>query len=341
MDFSRGEEIIVKKKETLGGGNGRRPTRRTPKAQLPDVPPVFMMEQVNRAISKILEGHEFADVEEMNRFLQEEVNKHTIDELLAPIRQDPVEQAQELAYQAWGASSLQEARRMAQEALALDPACIDALSIIAIADAQSETDVIERLRGVITRAEEALGAEFMNEAAGDFWRITETRPYMRVRDQLMTRLRAEGRLDEAIAEAEAMLRLNPGDNQGERYQLLAMYLETGMIEDAKKLLAQFSDEAGGVLVWGRVLLHLLAGEKAEAEAAFHAAMQDNRYFFEYLTGRRELPDAAPTSYALGAPSEGAYILLQLGTAWMKYPVMVRWLESEYAKGKAKGGKGKK
>lgn len=329
------------KKKTLSGGKSRRPTRRTPKAQLPDVPPVFMMEQVNRAITKILEGHEFADVDEMNRFLQEEVNTHTIDELLEPIRQDPVEQAQELAYQAWGAPSLEEARRMAQEALALDPACIDALSILAIADAQSETDAIERLRAVIARAEQALGPEFMQEATGDFWRLIETRPYMRVRDQLMTRLRAEGRLEEAIAEAEAMLRLNPGDNQGERYQLLAMYLETHRIEDAKNLLAQFTDEAGGIFAWGRVLLHLLAGETDAAEAAFAAAMKENRYFFEYLTGRRDLPDATPVSYALGGPSEGAYILLQLGSAWIMHPAMIRWLESQHAKGKTRGSREKK
>lgn len=323
------------KKKTMGSGEsgtskGRgRATRRTPKFQMPDVPPAFMMEQVNRAIGKLLEGHEFADTDEMNRFLQDHVSKHSIDELLEPIRKDPVEHAQELAFQAWGAPSIADALKMAHEALALDPKCVDAQAILAIAEASSEDDVIARLRGVIRQAEEAMGPEFMKDAAGDFWNIVETRPYMRARDQLMTRLRASGQLDEAIREGETILRLNPGDNQGERYQLLGLYLETERIEDARKLFGQFPDEGSAMFDWGAVLNHLLAGETAQAEAAFAEAMKSNRYFFEFLTGRRELPEHPPTIYGVGDLNEGAYVLLQLGSAWMKHPKWVSWLEQHH------------
>ncbi len=71
-----------------------------------------------------------------------------------------------------------------------------------------------------------LGPEFFEENVGHFWGIVETRPYMRARLGLAFTLWGTGERDAAIEQAQDMLRLNPGDNQGVRYPLMLWLLET-------------------------------------------------------------------------------------------------------------------
>jgi len=105
-----------------------------------------------------------------------------------------------------------------------------------------QEDEIEVLRKIVVVAQRRLGSNAFEEYAGAFWGFHETRPYMRARSQLATSLQSAGRIEAAIVELEAMLELNPRDNQGVRYALLPCYLSLRRLDGAARLFAEF-DEA--------------------------------------------------------------------------------------------------
>ncbi|HXY17585.1 MAG TPA: tetratricopeptide repeat protein [Gaiellaceae bacterium] len=70
----------------------------------------------------------------------------------------------------------------------------------------------------VAAGERALGPRIFAEGAGYFWGLVETRPYMRARAALAALLWKLGRREEALEHARELLRLNPNDNQGIRYQ---------------------------------------------------------------------------------------------------------------------------
>lgn len=289
--------------------------------------PQLQLEQINRVIQKMISNKDFANTDEINRYLEDEVSMMPIDEILAQVAQDPIERAQDLAYRSMVAESREAALQLARQAVEMDPACVDAQVTIVLAETGTPEATITRLREVVARAGEALGPGFMKEAEGNFWKILETRPFMRAREVLLTFLRGAGRLEEAAAEATAMLELNPGDNQGVRDTLLGIHLEAGHQQRAEALMARYPNDSSAIFRWGTVLAHLLAGRTAAAEEAFAKAMETNPYFFDYLTARLPFPESPPTSHTPGGPSEAAFCMLQLGPVWIRHPQAMAWLEA--------------
>jgi tetratricopeptide (TPR) repeat protein len=106
--------------------------------------------------------------------------------------------------------------KLIERALELDPMNVDALLHVFSTLELTEDEEIETLRKIVAIGEKRLGPTAFRDFAGAFWGFIETRPYMRARERLAEYLRASGRLDEAIVEWEAMLKLNPNDNQGVR-----------------------------------------------------------------------------------------------------------------------------
>jgi tetratricopeptide (TPR) repeat protein len=106
----------------------------------------------------------------------------------------------------------------------------------------------------VAAGERALGKERFERDAGHFWGILETRPYMRARAGLASCLRTEGRRQEAIEHWADMLRLNPGDNQGIRYVLLAALLEAGDDARIEALLKGYRADPAASWAYGRPLV---------------------------------------------------------------------------------------
>ena len=74
-----------------------------------------------------MEGHRYKSVEELNARLQELTASGRISEMAGAWKQDdPKWRAQELAYDALDADDLETAVRLVNEALEVDPDCIDA-----------------------------------------------------------------------------------------------------------------------------------------------------------------------------------------------------------------------
>jgi tetratricopeptide (TPR) repeat protein len=282
------------------------------------------MERSHRAIQKLMQGQNFKSMEDLNAFLEQQVTGRRLEEY-APAASNPKERAQELAYDAMDAESATEALRLAREALELDPDNVDALLAQLQHTATDEEEQITQLRAIVAAGERSLGPEFFAENKGRFWGILETRPYMRARGELAEMLRYLDRHEEAITEYEAILELNPNDNQGVREPLLGLYLLTGRLDSARSLLEKFDKDVLAGMLWGAVFLHYLAGDRGKAIAAFRRARKYNRHMVSILTGRRSMPERGD-AYKLGSEEEAAQTVSFLGEVAVKHPEAVRWMD---------------
>ena len=57
-----------------------------------------------------------------------------------------------------------------------------------------------------------------------------------------------GRLDDAITDDQELLRLNPNDNQGARYLLVALLLEAGREDEAGRLFEAYPDDVAATFL---------------------------------------------------------------------------------------------
>lgn len=285
----------------------------------------FGMERTLRNIRKTMEGKQFESLDDANAFLRTLEGK-----VLAqahPQELSPKEQAQELAYQAMEAEDPATIRKLAQKALALDSDCVDALVTLARLTSQSMEAYIIALERAAEAGERSLGADFFQENKGHFWGLLETRPYMRARYELADLLRLTGRISEAIRHFEAMLELNPNDNQGVRDDLLGCYLEAGNLEGARRLFREYEEDSSAVFSWGRVLERYLSGNQEAAMRALKQARKDNAYVNGYFTGKKRLPPDLPASYSYGSEDEAVVCAERLLRAWWRHPQAVQWLKS--------------
>ncbi len=266
----------------------------------------FNSERMNRAIGRYFERNTPDSIEEANEVLGNLFSGKKVDEIVAASKADgwdDIEEAQELMFQAMEMDVGAEAERLAAQAHALDPVNPDANIWMAFQDAKSVDDLIERLRAARAAAEERFGETFMEENKGQFWGNVFTRPYMRLRDTTLRVLMRDERFEEAIAEAEAMLQLNPDDNQGIRSELLALYLCVGDCAAARRLMKEYKEDSSAIFLWGRVFERILSNNKAGVRNALKKAMQCNKYVLRYLLCVEEMPEKSPEFYKPGDRSE--------------------------------------
>ena len=239
-----------------------------------------------------------------------------------------VGESQECYYDAMEARTEEEALDLLSRALELDPGNTDAwLLMMSHTPPLSADDEIGTLRKIVAGAEERLGTQAFKDYAGHFWGYHETRPYMRARAALADALHRAGLIEPAAAELEGMLELNPGDNQGLRYRLLAFHLALGRMDATRSLFARYPDEFdhNTVFAWSRVLERFLSGMPEEAATALAVALKQNAFTKAYLLGHRRLPKHPPDSYAPGSQEEAACFAGDLQLAWNAHPAAKKWL----------------
>ncbi len=285
----------------------------------------LVTEKVMRDVHRVMQGREFQSIEEANAFLARLAGPGLKEALKKVPSLSPQQEAQELAYRAMEAPTHTRALTLAQQARAKDPDCVDALVTLAAASARSVEDLIAGLEKAVEVGERSLGAKCFEENKGHFWSMLETRPYMRARQQLADLLLDAGRVSEAIGHFEALLALNPNDNQGVRDILLGCYLAGDDLDGARRLLRVYDEDAGAVFAWGRTLERVLSGDFKGAEHALKYARNHNRFVELYLTGKKKLPRAMPDSYSFGSEEEALICLETIGEAWAMHPEALIWL----------------
>jgi len=245
---------------------------------------------------------------------------------------DQKREAQDLVYDAWEAADSGEEYTLLQSALDLDPTNVDAwLGLMKFVDIDKD-ERVEMLRKLIAMGEENLGKKIFIQDKGHFWGMLETRPYMRARAQLALYLMDVGQYEESIVEHEGMLALNPNDNQGVRYALMASYLTASRLDDARRLFKNY-DECGlsAIWSWAHVLERFLAVDMTGAENALQVARKQNSHAEAYFLEHRKPPKFMPKSYAIGSQEEATIAWDILQHAWKKHPKAQAWLKAQQGK----------
>jgi hypothetical protein len=244
----------------------------------------------------------------------------------------PLDRAQTLMYQAFDEPDEQQRVLIARQALAICPDCTDAYVLLA-EHAHRRKEALSLYEQALAAGERALGPEGFAKAAGHFWMMLDTRPYMRARLGLALAVWRDGRRDEAIGHMQGLLQLNPNDNQGVRYTLAPCLLAEDRDADLATLLAQYP-ESSAFFSYARALLAFRkGGDTPEARELLDAARAANQHIPDYLTGREFPPDEEPDGYSPGQESEAISYIRANMVHWKSTPGAVAWLRARASAGK--------
>ena len=238
----------------------------------------------------------------------------------------PLDRAQDLIYDAWQAQTRASAIHIAKSALIVSPDCADAYSLLGKFSNDSKAAIALYEEGVAA-GERALGPAEFKHAAGHFWGVHETRPYMRARAGLAERLKEVGRADESISHYQEMLVLNPGDNQGLRYLLAVCLTETHRHQELRSLLATY-DEATAYFLFLEALVEFRElGDCKRSNSALSKATAANPYLIPYLIGEKEMPDEMPDYMGIGDELEAISVASHTSDVWQQTPGAIDWLRA--------------
>lgn len=218
---------------------------------------------------------------------------------------------------------------LCREALDLYPDCVDALALLANLECDLAKDYVDAMRMAVEAGRRDLGSAYFKEERGYFWGLIETRPFMRAMGQLVQALLEWGTIiciDEAIELQQEMLELNPNDNQGVRYHLVACYLQRKRYDDAASLLKQYEDDSMAVWCWARVLHAHVTGDINGAMSCLVDARGHNPFVELYLSGQKRRPRTRPGYYSFGDDTEAVVCANTLWEAWKKHPKSKQWLK---------------
>ena len=241
-------------------------------------------------------------------------------------REDALEKAQQVMYDAWEKTTSRARISHARKALGISPLCADAYNLLA-----EETASLAEARDLYARSLEAgelaLGPKGFEEYDGHFWGFLETRPYMRARHGLALTLLQLGEEEAAIAHFWAMLKLNPNDNQGIRYLLLGSLLRRDDIPALETLLADYPDEWSVYWLYTRALL-AYRDDQASAPATLKL-LKDAKSANEHVPGilAGTTPGMASRNgyVTMGGADEATDYVRECGPAWRKTAGAVEWL----------------
>ena len=164
------------------------------------------------------------------------------------------------------------------------------------------------------------GPKGFKEYAGHFWGFLETRPYTHARAGLAAILNALGNVDAAIGNYRDMLRLNPNDNQGIRYELASCLMKSGDTEALKELLKEYDEDGSALWLYTQALLayrESKADKKAEELAK--KAVRSNRHVPGALAGTKKVKSSSSGYLTMGGEDEAAHYVQEWGFDWLTTP----------------------
>jgi tetratricopeptide (TPR) repeat protein len=237
-----------------------------------------------------------------------------------------LERAQDIMWDAFDTDGKRAKIAMAKKALAISADCADGYFVLAREAAKSGAERLELYRKAVAAGARGLGQRVFKENVGDFWGINETRPYMRALQGLAETLAEEGQGEECVAVYTEMLRLNPNDNQGVRYELLNRLLCYGKDKEAKSLIKAFKNDGAAWWSYGKALLAFRAkGDSAAAREALADAVLRNPFAPGYLSGLTPMPKRLPDYYSPGQETEAILLAQTAKAAWLATPGAIAWL----------------
>ncbi len=236
---------------------------------------------------------------------------------------------------AWEAGKASDGAKWARKALAIDPDQLDGYVLLAKA-----TDVKAEQMALISegvRRGKIVWAEAIKRPAqSHFWLDMDTRPFMRNLHWLALLQWECGEREDAIKNAEFLLRLNPNDNQSIRYLLFNWYAVLGQWEAHAKLLKKYEDDGMAEYLYALCLGQFQAGQNSVQTLA--KAVEANPHVPTFLRdARRQVSDeddAFPGYLSAGSDGEAKVYADAAREAWASVDGALQWLNDATARGGA-------
>lgn len=272
-----------------------------------------MSDKFHRIVQQLIDQHQPESPEELQKLLDSLVGQSIYDMELPSHEKTDVDKAQELVWAAYELP-IDKGRRRAKKALKLDPDCIAAYEYL------GNTYQYYDKRGPyfeqgVEIGRRIFGGDFLKANKGHFWGLTETRPFMRCLGMLAECHYESGQTSRAVEIWKEMLGLNPMDNQGIRYNLLAALLEQKDIKGYEKYRKEYHDDASSYVLFSDALkLFIKDDDTSKAQKALKRAIKSNKYIVPIMTATYP-PEEYPSSYAWGSEEEAIIYAHMAWRAW--------------------------
>ncbi len=250
-------------------------------------------------LHRLLETQNFKSEADLRKFMDSLMGKPIPSFPKAVLTKQ--EQAQDLIYEA-NELPIAKAKMKAEEALQLDPDCIDAYELLGMLQISPQTALPFYKTG-IDIGKRIFGGEYLEEHKGGFWGFHETRPFMRCMQHYSDCLYNIGRKEECVAILEEIIELNPDDNQGVRDQLLLYLMELNEVEKFKKYEKQFKDDAMAFASFNSALFAFKTeGENEKSNRLLRKAIKENSFVAAKIISNKPSYDL-PVMYGIGDDNE--------------------------------------
>ena len=249
-------------------------------------------------------------------------------------QKDALQRSRDFYYQACEANSDAESLRFLEKAI--DCEVISADAILMQSELCDEDDE-ERLWHSLIAMKAGLleiGEDF-DSYVGHFWGCHETRPFMRALETHARVLRDLTAYARAIVDFTLMLKLNPNDNQGVRYELLPLLIVESEIGEAKKILKNYPEDSG--VVWTSLkLLIAYTDENASdliAQISTDPKLAHVHTMLKLLTGKKKFIPHEQATYRAWSDEEARVYYPVVRLAWEATPGAIEWLKKMMSKTK--------
>lgn len=215
--------------------------------------------------------------------------------------------AQLLAYEAYLAETVEERRKLAKRAYEIDAMNPDAILL----QAEIEHDG-EKANALYEKAIREASRTF--EAGENPWQNIPNRPFMRAAFTYGIYLFENGQFNDAASLFMDLLKMNPVDNQGARYEAAASLIHAELYEEAAEILIRYekgsSNDATYLYLDWKLEYEGSKGQSLNAEEMLVAAQQANGHVMHLQTFRvKPIPYPKFQDIEPGSVEEARYIWL--------------------------------
>ncbi|MFE4713201.1 SEC-C metal-binding domain-containing protein [Paenibacillus sp. NPDC056722] len=240
--------------------------------------------------------------------------------------ESPKEKEQALLAKVMETPSAKRRVQLARTILEIYPDSPDAYLVLA-EESEDEEEARAFLKAGMAAGARELGEDFFKENKGHFWGLVETRPYIRICKSYADSSWFGGNAEEAVKTLEHVLELNPDDNTGARYLLVAAYLYNNKLGKAEQILKLYGkNDAAASYAYGRMLLEYKKnGLTAQLKMLYRVARNVNKHVPEYLLGTKRLPHNLPDYVGRGDANEAIEYVIVNSRLWTSVPDLLKWM----------------
>lgn len=246
----------------------------------------------------------------------------------------PQEKAQLLVYDGWEAKG-RARRELAERALQIDPECADAYVLLGEDELTREVwkEAENYFRKAMELSRKRLGEKFFEEFAGQFWKIIDTRPYMRALRGLAEVLWKQEQRAESIDGFKELLRLNPADDQGNRNRLTLYLMIENRNQELDELFEKYPAEKTAARLYNKALVRFrLEGDSEKSRPTLAKAFNFNKYVPIYMLGYKQLPSTLPRHINYGREDEAIVYTAVTYKCWAETEGALEWMLHQYQEG---------